>query len=166
MSRSNCFHSICYRMIMDSTDFNQFRLERLAAAIDKLTAGNKSEFGRLLGYKDGAFVRQMLAGTRPISEKTIHAIEALRGMQGWFREQSAPPEIWVPRNPGLAKYESPAIAVLADLAETLNDASPDQLKAIAKIMPEFVVDPSSRAMLAIAVDAILKQSGDSIDPRL
>ena len=41
-------------------------------------------FGRLLGYRDGAFVRQMLSGNRAVSDKTVRAIESLRGMQGWF----------------------------------------------------------------------------------
>ena len=43
-----------------------------------------SAFGRLLGYKDGAFVRQMLAGTRAISEKTVDAVEKLPGLENWF----------------------------------------------------------------------------------
>lgn len=40
--------------------------------------------GRLLGYRDGAFVRQMLSGNRAVSDKTVRAIEALHGMEGWF----------------------------------------------------------------------------------
>lgn len=61
-----------------------FRLKRLAAALDKKFEGNRSEFGRALGYRDGAFIRQMLAGTRPVTEKTVQSIEALPGMAGWF----------------------------------------------------------------------------------
>jgi len=33
--------------------------------------GGKAALGRLLGYKDGAYVGQMLRGERPITEKTI-----------------------------------------------------------------------------------------------
>lgn len=62
------------------------RAARLKAAIDKLCDGNANEFGRRLGYKDGAFIRQMIAGNRPITEKTVIAIEALPGLRGWFSQ--------------------------------------------------------------------------------
>jgi hypothetical protein len=71
---------------MNELELQRWRAARLGAAIDKFSAGNKSEFGRRLGYKDGAFIRQMLSGDRPIREKTISAIEALPGMRGWFSE--------------------------------------------------------------------------------
>ncbi|MGN5479494.1 hypothetical protein ACTMU2_29130 [Cupriavidus basilensis] len=66
---------------MPTTDY---RIERLQAAVNKACGGNVSAFGRLLGYKDGAFVRQMLAGTRAISEKTVDAVEKLPGLENWF----------------------------------------------------------------------------------
>lgn len=69
---------------MNEVELNDFRVERLRLAIEKVTGGNKTEFGRRLGYKDGAFVRQMLAGSRPVREKTIRAIEKIPGMRGWF----------------------------------------------------------------------------------
>lgn len=61
-----------------------FRRERLEAALNHKFGGNRSEMGRALGYKDGAFIRQMLSGERAISEKTVLAVEALHGMAGWF----------------------------------------------------------------------------------
>ena len=69
---------------MNDVELAEFRIQRLKDAIDKLEGGNKSAFGRRLGYKDGAFIRQLLAGTRPITEKTIMQIEAIHGMNGWF----------------------------------------------------------------------------------
>lgn len=77
---------------MNTDELNAYRSARLAAAVDKVSAGNKSEFGRKLGYADGAFVRQMLAGTRPITEKTVMQIEGLHGMAGWFSEGRAEQE--------------------------------------------------------------------------
>lgn len=62
----------------------QVRIERLKAAIDRLCEGNANEFGRRLGYKDGTFIRQMLNGSRPVTEKTITAVEGLPGLRGWF----------------------------------------------------------------------------------
>lgn len=69
---------------MNSLKLSAHRISRLVAAVDKVCGGNKTEFARRLGYKDGAFVRQMVSGARPVSEKTIRAIEALPGMRGWF----------------------------------------------------------------------------------
>jgi SOS-response transcriptional repressor LexA len=71
-------------MNMNELEIAQVRIEALKAAIDKLCDGNRTAFGRRLGYKDGAFVRQMLSGDRPITEKTIRTIEAIPGMRGWF----------------------------------------------------------------------------------
>ncbi len=62
-----------------------YRIERLLAAVgSKNFGGNVTSFARALGFKDGAFVRQLLAGQRPITEKTIAKIEALPGLSGWF----------------------------------------------------------------------------------
>lgn len=68
-----------------SDEWRQKRLSDLAA-----TVGGKAALGRLLGYKDGAFVRQMIAGERPITEKTIRAVHEKPGLANWF---SNSPEI-------------------------------------------------------------------------
>lgn len=60
------------------------RQARLQAFIDAFFAGNKSAAGRALGYRDGAFLGQMLQGARPITEKTVAQIHALQGAQNWF----------------------------------------------------------------------------------
>lgn len=73
---------------MDSDDLKQYRIDRLTAAVQRCCAGNRSEFGRLLGYKDGAFVRQMLAGSRPVTEKTVRQIEEIPGLRGWFEDDN------------------------------------------------------------------------------
>jgi len=101
MCRGSCLDdsSVCYCLqaanatvaratilAMNELELQRYRAARMEAAIEKFSAGNKSEFGRRLGYKDGAFIRQMLSGDRPIREKTISAIEALPGMRGWFSD--------------------------------------------------------------------------------
>lgn len=60
----------------------EWRRARLREAV--IRHGSQAALGRALGKASGAFVRQMLAGERPISEKTVAAIEALPGMRGWF----------------------------------------------------------------------------------
>lgn len=78
---------------MNEQELAQLRIDLLRRAIEKVTGtpekpeGNQSEFGRLLGYKDGAFVRQMLAGAKPVTEKTIRKAEDLPGLAGWFTGQ-------------------------------------------------------------------------------
>ena len=101
---SDCYHkqaafatsSTCYASGM-KFDLQKWRIGRLEAAIEKLTGGNKTAFGRLLGYKDGGHVRQMVAGTRPITEKTIRHIEQMAGMANWFDDRV---QIGAPVSPG------------------------------------------------------------------
>lgn len=69
---------------MNEVELANFRIERLVAAVNFVSDGDRTAFGHRLGYKDGAFVRQMISGNRPISERTIFKIERLPKMQGWF----------------------------------------------------------------------------------
>lgn len=80
---------------MDESLIAKQRRELLSKAIDRLTQGDRSAFGRRLGFKDGAFIRQMLNGSRAVSEKTIRLVESVPGMQGWFTqaEGSQPPAL-------------------------------------------------------------------------
>jgi len=71
---------------MNEAHIAQQRRELLSKAIDHLTLGDRSAFGRRLGFKDGAFIRQMLNGSRAVSEKTIRHIESIPGMRGWFTQ--------------------------------------------------------------------------------
>lgn len=64
------------------------RRKRLAELVKEKFGGNETELGRAMGYQNGAFVRQMLAETRTITEKTILKIEAIRGLAGWFTGQA------------------------------------------------------------------------------
>lgn len=67
---------------MITNSIQHWRIERLAAMVER--EGGKAPAGRKLGYKDGAFVGQMLRGERPITEKTVNAVHALPGYTGWF----------------------------------------------------------------------------------
>lgn len=73
-----------YSEDVDEADLVLWRIERLQAAIAHLSEGNRTQFAKRFGYRDGAFVRQMLSGKRAISDKFIRKIEAQRGMAGWF----------------------------------------------------------------------------------
>ncbi|AVS82772.1 peptidase [Paracidovorax avenae] len=75
---------------MDERRIQEQRRARLADAVRRLSEGNVAAFGRLLGYRGGAFVRQMLCGNRAVSDKTVRHIESLRGMHAWFSQPPAP----------------------------------------------------------------------------
>ncbi len=80
---------------MNEIELGQLRSDLFEAAMKKVTAspehpdGNRTQFGKLLGYKDGGFVRQMIAGSKPVTEKTIRKVESLQGMSGWFTRHPA-----------------------------------------------------------------------------
>jgi len=67
---------------MDEQAIQAWRLQRLSAMVER--EGGKAPAGRKLGYRDGAFVGQMLRGERPVTEKTVLAAHALSGYAGWF----------------------------------------------------------------------------------
>lgn len=73
-----------------------WRVERLAAASEK--AGGDSELGRKIGHQNGAQVGHMLKGRRPITEKTIQKIEAIRGFEGWFSRPASTEQV-APESP-------------------------------------------------------------------
>lgn len=63
-----------------------WRQQRLDALAEHEDFRSRAALGRALGYKDGAYIRQMIEGDRPITEKTIVLVEAMRGgkFKGWF----------------------------------------------------------------------------------
>jgi putative intracellular protease/amidase len=53
-------------MAIDPAELQAFRRQRLADAL-VVFGGDKAALGRALGYRSGAFVRQMIEGERPIA---------------------------------------------------------------------------------------------------
>lgn len=64
------------------------RINKLQKLLDTHFDGKKDDLGKFLGYKDGAFVRQMLSGARPISEKTIDKINSIKKFRNWFSDST------------------------------------------------------------------------------
>ena len=77
---------------------DEWRRRRLADLAKEV--GSNAELGRLLKYKDGAYVRQMIAGERPITEKTVAKAEALPGYAGWFDQTRGEKAVPPPPPPG------------------------------------------------------------------
>lgn len=76
------------------------RLQALVGHAD--FEGSKARLGLALNYKSGSHVSQMLKGHRPITEKTVIQIEAMRGGKyaGWFSDCAATRPAEVPRVAG------------------------------------------------------------------
>lgn len=73
---------------MNEREIQEWRISRLDALVAR--EGGKAPAGRKLGYRDGAFVGQMLRGERPVTEKTVLAVHALSGYSGWFDVDKTP----------------------------------------------------------------------------
>lgn len=71
---------------MDKNSVSDRRKQRLAELIDAKFEGNTTAAGRYLGYTDGAMLRQMLKGIRPITEKTVEKWSGLVKVGRWFEE--------------------------------------------------------------------------------
>jgi phage repressor protein C with HTH and peptisase S24 domain len=67
---------------MDEKKIQAWRISRLAEMA--ANEGGKAALGRKLGYRDGAFVGQMLRGERPVTEKTVLAAQKIPGYSTWF----------------------------------------------------------------------------------
>ncbi|MCZ2498154.1 S24 family peptidase [Xylophilus sp. Kf1] len=73
---------------MTPTETQNHRRERLAELAKEM--GGNANLGRALGYRDGAFIGQMLSGLKRITESTVMAIERLPGRRQWFGPRQPP----------------------------------------------------------------------------
>ena len=67
------------------------RLQDLAIACN-----GYASLGRMLGYRDGAFISQLAKGTRAISEDFVSRCEALPGFSGWFHSYQDSGDLFTP----------------------------------------------------------------------
>lgn len=85
---------------MQQKKIQEWRIDRLRALT--IREGGNTALGRRLGYRDGAYIGQMLRGDRPITEKFILAVHSLTGYGGWFdidADLKQPIEINLENNP-------------------------------------------------------------------
>lgn len=59
---------------------------RLREAVEKFDGGNADAFGRRIGYMNGGYIREVLAGRngKRVREKLIDRVHARPEMRGWF----------------------------------------------------------------------------------
>lgn len=141
---------------MESSDpgFSDERNERLTALVAEF--GGKAALGRKLGYRDGAFVGQMLRRERAISEKTILLVHALPGLDGWFGRVTPGAES-SPSLPAPSFRES-----LQALAETLS-ATPDgeAKQSAVDLLSALIRNPALYADLLDLIEDRLTEAHDA-----
>lgn len=76
--------SNCYAHKMTEISEQEWRKRRLTD-LSKVKGGN-ANLGRILGYRDGAYVGQMIGGLRPITEKLVEKIHQMHGLDEWFKK--------------------------------------------------------------------------------
>lgn len=58
---------------------------RLQEAVDKLADESADKLGRLMGYTNGGFVREILKGTKPVGKAIVTRINRVPGGLDWFK---------------------------------------------------------------------------------
>jgi phage repressor protein C with HTH and peptisase S24 domain len=150
---------------MDEKEIQAWRMQRLEAMVDR--EGGKAAAGRKLGYRDGAFVGQMLRGERPITEKTVLAAHALSGYSGWFDAQDSAVKVPVMGAspapiPGEAIVLVPLLANSGSMGTGTDVQHEDVLVGHISLSQEWVarrLQPSSSAALRF-----IHAYGDSMHP--
>lgn len=89
----------------------EWRANRLQALLDHADfGGNKTTLGEALGFKSGAYVRQMIAMERPITEKRVDQIRGAK-FRGWFDSSPAvTPEASWPLDPYISQAQWAALS--------------------------------------------------------
>jgi hypothetical protein len=76
--------------VRTTPELDRLLRERFVAACKKETNGNADAFGRLLGYTNGGYVREIVRGVKPVREAIIERVQALPGYAGWFADLMPP----------------------------------------------------------------------------
>lgn len=65
-------------------DHEELMRRRLGEAVEKLADNSADKLGRLMGYTNGGFIREILKGTKPVGKAILVRIENVPGGKGWF----------------------------------------------------------------------------------
>jgi hypothetical protein len=118
---------------------DEWRQQRMLDLAERL--GGRAPLGRALGYKDGAFVRQMIEGEKPITEKTVAKVERLPGCAGWFNAAS----VGVQPSSVIAMPQRLSIRAAVDLiADQLDQLSPEQRDVAQGLMHALARTPKAQ----------------------
>jgi len=131
---------------MDAQSLQAYRVSRLEALVQK--EGGKAALGRKLGYRDGAFIGQMLRGDRPISEKTIQLVDSLPGCRGWFNGAS--------QDHTATETTSKLPEALEIMADALRRADELTIDQVRPLLARLVDSPERAAEIVPRLSALLE----------
>lgn len=138
---------------MNEQELNAYRAKRLSDLLRERFDGNKVALGRALGYSSGAFVRQMIDGERPVSEKTVLKIHALHGCRGWMDQptQQTGATVVVAQESRPAPNENVAARLARDLVGFMAGLDPLLIPSAKDVIRQLLDDEIDERQ---AVDAL------------
>jgi hypothetical protein len=66
--------------------------QRLQEAVDGPAGGSADKLGRMLGYTNGGYIREILKGAKPVRAAIIERANDVDELRGWFGMPEAAPE--------------------------------------------------------------------------
>jgi len=72
------------RQMRSTPELDRKLRQRFIEACASRSDGNADAFGRLLGYTNGGYVREIVRGVKPVREAIIERVHSLEGLEGWF----------------------------------------------------------------------------------
>jgi hypothetical protein len=150
-NNSQCSFSKSYAQDMSESSDQQWRQKRIAD-LARLKGGNAS-LGRLLGYRDGAYVGQMISGHRAITEKLVEKIHALHGFRTWFLKE--PLATAVVAQDALITASRNARECLDKLGNILTEIDPATREEIGDLLSHFArgLRPTTKEAILAVIDA-------------
>ena len=148
---------------MNSDDMKTWRQKRLADFAAAM--GGEKMAGQKLGYKDGAYIWQMIKGRRPITEKTVDKVHQIRGFAHWFDSALAIAPADAAATGVRAVFRQSSAPSLADhlqgLGEQLAKLDDAGRKLAGTLLVQFALNPVNSIQVAAflqgAVDAASAQ---------
>lgn len=144
-------------------DAQKFRRDRLASLAQKFE--NNAELGRKLGYKDGAYIWQLITERRQINEKFIAKVyKKLPNYIGWFDIAKPEFQSGLISNETEKSYEPMTVGEqIAYHIEKIGShlVKVDEIKrgAIAELLSNAARYPDQAADIAQHVNALLASQG-------
>lgn len=147
-----------YAFAMDEKDSEANRLRQLLAdAVKKFAGGSADKLGRLMGYTNGGFIREIVNGKKPVRSAIIERMHKIEGAAGWFDAPGA--DLVVRDNDGhytIFEMKAPRATVgesALQLAKALSGVDARHRKTIAQLVAALIAEGPSDQEVA-AIDAL------------
>jgi hypothetical protein len=145
-----------YAQEMSENSEQKWRQERLTELAR--IKGGKAVLGRLLGFRDGAYIGQMIDGHRPITEKLIDKVQDLHGLSTWFFKDANQYHPLVAREPW-PQAPKTARECLDALEAILTEIDPATRHEIGDLLSHFArgLRPATKEAIVAVIDGSGKE---------